>query len=172
MSDTLAGANMKMVMRDDFPADGDQGDRYALSEWMQAYANDLGTEREVTKLVEQIEKGFKFNLNESPDLWNYTGQRLKSTWEKIPERRRGGGTEYLTHKLLEKVYCATLLLGALDALVRLDEERGVGLGLDLVEHCLAVDHGRVDAVLVCRLESVDRSSVSGAAACRGLSRPA
>ena len=26
MSDTLAGANMKMVMRDDFPADGDQGD--------------------------------------------------------------------------------------------------------------------------------------------------
>ena len=28
---------------------------------------------------------------------------MKSTWEKIPERRRGGGTEYLTHKLLEKV---------------------------------------------------------------------
>jgi len=47
MDDTLAGANMKMVMRDDFP-----------------------------------------------DVWNYTGQRMKSTWEKIPPRRRGGGTEY------------------------------------------------------------------------------
>ena len=56
MSDTLAGANLKMVMRDDFPADGDQGDGYALNQWMNAYANDL-TEREVTKLVDKIEKG-------------------------------------------------------------------------------------------------------------------
>ena len=102
MDDTLAGANMKMVMRDDFPADGDQGDGYELNRWMNAYANDL-TEREVTKIVDQVEKGFKFNVNESPDVWNYTGQRMKSTWEKIPPRRRGGGTEYLTHKLLEKV---------------------------------------------------------------------
>lgn len=28
---------------------------------------------------------------------------MKTTWEKIPERRRGGGVEYLTYKLLEKV---------------------------------------------------------------------
>ena len=92
MEDTLAGNSLLMTMQDDFPAGGDQGDGYALVQWIDAYASDL-TEREVTKLVEQVEKGYKFSISDTPAMWMHIGQQLKQTWDKI-RVATGGPTSF------------------------------------------------------------------------------